>query len=257
MKDLPRQKKLVPISEAAKILGVSIDTIRRWDSEKKLHSQRPNGKDRYFAVEELEKKKFAQPFSISEAAKKLGISQSTLRRLETRGIIKPLRDRNGERFYTLDSLQNFLNSEYFLRKQEIATEVLAPLQKEIVSDNIPPNVSVRKIGFKENNETHNDEAHKLTRSSDALHVLSSTVMDNRRKLLNLITFQRINSIIVIFLSTAIFIIILILTILFLLFPEDATIFLGYNSDNLLSSSEVFQKQHDTHANERILGASDN
>jgi DNA (cytosine-5)-methyltransferase 1 len=64
-KDLPRDQKLVPISEAAEILGVSIDTVRRWDKAGILHANRPDGKNRYFSVAELEKLKFSQPLSIS------------------------------------------------------------------------------------------------------------------------------------------------------------------------------------------------
>ena len=45
---------MVPIGEAADILGVSIDTIRRWDGSGILHSSRPDGKTRHFSVSELE-----------------------------------------------------------------------------------------------------------------------------------------------------------------------------------------------------------
>lgn len=121
---LPKQKKLIPISEAAKILGVSIDTIRRWDKSGVLHSARPDGKDRYFALDELEKYKSSQPLSISEATKELGISATTLRRLETRGLIKPKRNNAGERVYDEELLKSFLNSDYFLRKKQIKEKIL-------------------------------------------------------------------------------------------------------------------------------------
>ena len=49
-----QSKKLIPIGEAAKFLGVSVDTVRRWDERGILHPSRPNGKDRYFSLEELE-----------------------------------------------------------------------------------------------------------------------------------------------------------------------------------------------------------
>jgi len=88
---LPETEKLIPVSEAAQILGVSIDTIRRWDKKGVLHSERPNGKDRYFSLEELEKVKFSAPLTITEASKRLQISASTLRRLEKKGFIKPQR----------------------------------------------------------------------------------------------------------------------------------------------------------------------
>ena len=111
--------KLIPISEAAKVLGVSIDTVRRWDKSGVLHSERPDGKNRYFSLNELEKHKLSQPLPISEAARNLNISATTLRRLEARGLIKPKRNNAGERVYDEDLLKNFLNSDYFLRKKQI------------------------------------------------------------------------------------------------------------------------------------------
>lgn len=116
---LPKQKKLIPISGAAKILGVSIDTVRRWDKSGVLHSERPNGKNRYFSLYELEKHKLCQSLSISEAAIELGISATTLRRLETKGLIKPKRNNAGERVYDKKLLKSFLNSDYHLRKKQI------------------------------------------------------------------------------------------------------------------------------------------
>src|SRR5947209_29597 len=106
--NLPKDKKLISISEAAKILGVSIDTIRRWDKAGILHSERPDGKTRYFSLAELEQVKFSKPLSISEAAQKIGVSSSTLRRLDKKGLINPERDANGERLYTQKTLEDFL-----------------------------------------------------------------------------------------------------------------------------------------------------
>src|SRR5258706_9677159 len=111
--------KLVPISEAAEILGVSIDTIRRWDKEGTLHSERPNGKDRYFSVEDLEKVKLGKPLSISEVAEKLHVSQSTLRRIEKKGLINRKRmaiegvDKKKNQF------KNFSTPLSFLRKERV------------------------------------------------------------------------------------------------------------------------------------------
>ena len=53
--NLSTNKKLVPISEAAKILGVSIDTVRRWDKSGVLRSNRIDGKTRHFSIKDLEK----------------------------------------------------------------------------------------------------------------------------------------------------------------------------------------------------------
>ena len=126
---LPNQK-LVPISEAASILGVSIDTIRRWDKSNRLHSERPDGKNRYFSLTELEEFKLGQPFSISEVAEKLDISATTLRRLEVRGLIKPKRNSAGERIYDENLLKNFLNSDYFLGKKQINGKIPEPQEEK-------------------------------------------------------------------------------------------------------------------------------
>src|SRR5450759_1536348 len=126
----PTNKKLVPISEAAKILGVSMDTIRRWDKNGTLKSKRTAGNTRHFSIDDLEKIKLSKKLSISEVAKQLKISQSTLRRLEDRGLIKPERNNNGERLYGSDTLEAFLHSDYFMRQKQVQEEILKPLEKE-------------------------------------------------------------------------------------------------------------------------------
>lgn len=138
---LPKQKKLISISEAAKILGVSLDTVRRWDKSGVLHSERPDGKNRYFSLEELEKHKSNQPLSISEAAKELNVSPTTLRRLEARGLIKPNRNNAGERVFYRDSIEDFLKSDYFLRKKQVKEKIIEPSQKEegLLENYITPN----------------------------------------------------------------------------------------------------------------------
>lgn len=52
---------LIPISKAAEFLNVSIDTVRRYDKLGILHSTRPGGKIRYFALEELKRVKLSKP----------------------------------------------------------------------------------------------------------------------------------------------------------------------------------------------------
>lgn len=47
------KEKLLVISDAAEYLGVSIDTVRRWDRAGVLHAIRPHGKTRYFRLTEL------------------------------------------------------------------------------------------------------------------------------------------------------------------------------------------------------------
>lgn len=127
---LPRQKKLIPVSEAAKILGVSIDTVRRWDKSGLLHSDRPDGKNRYFSLQELRVFQSSQPLSISQAARELGLSSVTLRRLEAKGLIKAKRNTAGVRVYDRDSLKKFSNSDYYLRKMHVKNKLSEAVAEE-------------------------------------------------------------------------------------------------------------------------------
>ena len=78
MPDNLPNKKYLSISETAKALGVSIDTIRRWDRAGRLHPVRLDGKNRYFLYEEIQNIRESKPLSISQAAEKLGVSVSTI-----------------------------------------------------------------------------------------------------------------------------------------------------------------------------------
>ena len=49
-----KDKNLLTISEAAEFLGVSIDTLRRWDSKGKLKALRSSGGHRYYSKDQLE-----------------------------------------------------------------------------------------------------------------------------------------------------------------------------------------------------------
>ncbi len=129
---LPKENKLVPIGEAADFLGVSIDTLRRWDRSGKLHSHRPDSKNRHFYFNELEQIKFSQPFSISEAAARLGISPTTLRRLEKKGLVTPERNKNSERLYSHESLEKLTNSPQLLRHNPPEEKIIRPLENTAV-----------------------------------------------------------------------------------------------------------------------------
>lgn len=97
-------RKLVPIGQAAEFLGVSIDTIRRWDDKGTLHSVRPNGKDRYFELSELAKVRNNYQYSISEVAMRLGLSKAVLKQLEGTGELVPEINSAGVRYYTHNQL---------------------------------------------------------------------------------------------------------------------------------------------------------
>lgn len=50
---------LLPIGEAARMLGVSVDTIRRWEAEGHITSTRTLGNQRRFDLAEIERIKDA------------------------------------------------------------------------------------------------------------------------------------------------------------------------------------------------------
>lgn len=52
---MKKGENLLTIGEAGKILGVSIDTLRRWDAAGKLKALRSSGKHRYYSKEQLER----------------------------------------------------------------------------------------------------------------------------------------------------------------------------------------------------------
>src|SRR3989344_8773885 len=62
------QKNLLTIGEAANYLGISIDTIRRWDKKGKLSPLRSPGGHRYFKTSDLDKV-FGKKYERSEETK--------------------------------------------------------------------------------------------------------------------------------------------------------------------------------------------
>jgi fibronectin-binding autotransporter adhesin len=92
-------EEYVSIGRAANYLGVSIDTIRRWNRLDKLPAYRIDGKNRYFLITELEVFNHLRPLSTSSVAEMLNVSESTVRRLEKQGLLVPKRNTNGRRLY--------------------------------------------------------------------------------------------------------------------------------------------------------------
>src|SRR5260221_6352572 len=257
---LPNNQKLVPISEAAEILGVSIDTIRRWDKEGTLHSERPNGKDRYFSVEDLEKVKLGKPLSISEVAEKLHVSQSTLRRIEKKGYITPERDNNGERVYTQKSLEEFLTSSYFLRKREVEHEILKPLHD---SDNTPiliPRIADQVVAQAPaltplENQVNKDDVKILIQKTEkentkVIGLIASDMASNIKHINGLMMFRKVFFFSLLFISTTSLIIIAILTLFFIAFPEQTGLFFGYRGAFLPINAKKISLAQNT----AVLGA---
>jgi fibronectin-binding autotransporter adhesin len=103
----------VTIGGASKYLGVSIDTIRRWERAGKLQAHRLDGKNRHFYINDLETFLQIKPLSTADVATQLNVSQSTVRRLEDQGLLTPHRSEHGKRLYDPMSV-----GEYLTRKEQ-------------------------------------------------------------------------------------------------------------------------------------------
>ncbi len=125
-------KDYISIGKAAEILGVSIDTLRRWDKQGKVHSVRKNN-NRYFYIRELKKLNSNKTLSISEAALLVGVSTSTLRRYEKKGLIKPERTSRGDRAYSKAKIEKFIKSK---SSQVKSRRNLVPISKAAIILNI-------------------------------------------------------------------------------------------------------------------------
>ena len=56
-KDTQSDKELLPIGEASRLLGVSVDTLRRWESEGRIAASRTLGGQRRFLRAEVDRAK--------------------------------------------------------------------------------------------------------------------------------------------------------------------------------------------------------
>jgi DNA-binding transcriptional MerR regulator len=139
MQKLDNPAPLITISRAAAIMGVSIKTLRRWESEGKLKPHRNRLNHRLYSLTQLTKLQQKTPLSpqhkltISEAAKHIGVSIKTLRRWDNSGKVACRRDNQGNRIYdqlTLDQLKTFKTQSEWVR--------LAPVRQELQSFGYKP-----------------------------------------------------------------------------------------------------------------------
>ena len=98
------------ISQVARRLGVSIDTLRRWDKSGRLVAERLDGRNRYYGLDDVEALVAGHGFSTAQVAKRLGVSASTVRRLEEQGLLKSSRDPQGWRWYDRDSVAAYVRT---------------------------------------------------------------------------------------------------------------------------------------------------
>jgi len=203
-KNLSIEDNLVPIGKAAEILNVSIDTLRRWDKKGIINSQRVNGKDRCYSIEEIERVRLSKPLTISQAAQLLKVSQSTLRRLDKKGLIRVEKTKSGERLYSKKALENFLHSEYFINKKEVEEKILEPLEKK--EEEIPSKI--------------------LDRGETTHKVIGAMVHNTNEEVSRLKSSRNITFLSVIFVAFSFVLIVILITLLFLLYPKNTASFFG-------------------------------
>src|SRR3989304_3849480 len=127
--------RTLPVSKAASFLGVSAETLRRWDRKGILKPFRTKGGQRRYSLANLEAYKRGErsaktPLKISQAAAQLGVHPETLRRWERNGAIQAERPNGGQRRYTLDRLE------------QIAA---APPVPAVSQPDYPPQIPVRTM----------------------------------------------------------------------------------------------------------------
>ncbi len=103
------KRAFIPISQAAKFLNISTDTLRNWEKEGKLNPLRTKGGARRYKLIELRqlkeeignfRHKNHSMLTVSKAAILLGVSKDTLRNWEKRDLVEVSRTKGGARRYS-------------------------------------------------------------------------------------------------------------------------------------------------------------
>lgn len=79
---MPRQ--MIPASEAARRLGISLDTLRRWDREGRIRTRRDAANRRIVAVSEVERLSGRERGGEVSARNRF---RGTVRRIEIEGLL--------------------------------------------------------------------------------------------------------------------------------------------------------------------------
>src|SRR5918999_6433424 len=73
---MPRQKELYSAQEAARALGISLDTLRRWDRSGRIHTERDTANRRVVRAAELERLRGAGDDALSARNRFTGVVRS-------------------------------------------------------------------------------------------------------------------------------------------------------------------------------------
>ena len=127
---------LAKIGEAAKILNISVKTLRRWELAGKLKAFRSRGGTRLYSLADLKTvgsknnplnlNSDANLLKIGEAAKKIGISVKTLRRWESQGKIKAIYSPGKTRYYSTTGIEKYSQPN----QPNVAVE---PISSQVIS----------------------------------------------------------------------------------------------------------------------------
>jgi excisionase family DNA binding protein len=98
------EEQFVLIGRASVELGISRDTLRRWERAGRIVAHRLDGRNRYFKLRDLLQLRDTRPLTTRQAANILGVSESTVRRMADRGEIEAFRNESGRRLYKADSV---------------------------------------------------------------------------------------------------------------------------------------------------------
>ena len=81
---MPRQKQLLTLGEAARRLGVSVDTLRRWDRVGRILTQRDAANRRLVPVEEIDRLRMREASTGLSARNRF---QGIVREVKVEGLL--------------------------------------------------------------------------------------------------------------------------------------------------------------------------
>ncbi len=119
MSALKSNKTYLSISQAANILGVSQDTLRRYEKKGLVSPIRSRGKKRLYTSSDLfylqqlvDKPKTKELLGLDQTSKLLKVSKNTLRRWETEGKIKSTRTLGGHRRFSTEEIEKVKDTKH-------------------------------------------------------------------------------------------------------------------------------------------------
>lgn len=130
-------KQYMSIGEAAQKLGVSIDTIRRWEASGKIVAHRTPKGVRLFDVDLIAKltsqvKDLSNYYTVTQAATYLGVTATTLRRWDRQGALTPKRTIGNERMYDKTELETFTQESARTVGQSVKTTPVAFIKEKAI-----------------------------------------------------------------------------------------------------------------------------